>query len=85
MIVYLKKALPINSTHRGSPVVQQVKNLKLIAMVRHFAWSHIFRPAASRPEIVGALTAALGANYGYGPKPIISETETLRSETFYFP
>jgi hypothetical protein len=27
----------------------------------------------------------LGANYGYGPKPIISETETLRSETFYFP
>ena len=31
------------------------------------------------------LHTSLGANYGYGPKPIISETETLRSETFYFP
>ena len=34
------------------------QNLKLIAMVRHFAWSQLFRPAASRPLIFGALTAA---------------------------
>ena len=34
------------------------QNLKLIAMVRHFAWSHIIRPAASRPEIFGGLTAS---------------------------
>jgi len=25
-----------------------------------------------------------GAKYGYGPKQIISETGTLRSETFFF-
>ena len=58
MIVHLKKALPINSARWGSPVVQQVKNLKLIAMVVHFAWSQLFRPAASGPQIFGALTAA---------------------------
>ena len=32
-----------------------------------------------------ATDPGLGANYGYGPIPIISETETLRSGTFYFP
>ena len=45
-------------------------------------------PLSSREGLLAATNAIhkhLGANYGYGPKPIISETETLRSETFYFP
>jgi len=33
---------------------------------------------------IAFLADAWGAKYGYGPKQIISETGTLRSETFIF-
>jgi hypothetical protein len=65
MIIYHEKALPINSARWGSPGLQQVENLKSIAMVRHFAWSQIFRPDASRPYIFGVITAASSLMLNY--------------------